>query len=108
MSSEPGAHVGTGWNDPELVLSRPGQRCPHQPVGDALISIGWRHLGVLHLDGIVTDQRIHQLRLSGIQGDEEARALLVVLDVHRPMPNANTVRDRYFSPGFRMVDGKPG
>jgi hypothetical protein len=41
-----------------------------------------------------------------IQGNNETGVLDVVLHIHRLTPKANTVRERYSSPGRRMVDGK--
>jgi hypothetical protein len=90
------------------VLTSVRQGGSYQRVGDALISIRRGHLGVLQVDGIVADQRIHQLRLSTRNRKDEAGMLDIMPDIHRLTPNANTVRERYSFPGRRMVDGKVG
>ncbi len=108
MPSQPAPHVGTAWKHPEIVLSRVGQCFSYQCVGNALIAIWRGDFGVLHIDGIVIDQRVHQFRLSVIQGDNETGVLDIVLDIHRLTPNANTVRERYSFSGLRIVDGNAG
>jgi len=76
----------------EIPLARVGQRGPHQGVPDTVPLARRRDLGVLELEDVVAERRIHQLRIAVGQRHEEAGAFGIVLDRHQASGAAFFVR----------------
>jgi hypothetical protein len=80
MFLEPARNVGTGRNDPEVLLARVSERSSNERIGDIATPQDWRHEGVRQIQSASADDCVLQLGVTLGKSRDETTALSIVLD----------------------------